>query len=311
MNHILVISSNDLETYQDLFKNTDLSQATAHFSDGSDAELAKRCNIWFGSPSLIAPLLAQSIVPEWIQSTWAGVEPLLQAEMPTSYTLTNMRGIFNRLIAEYAVGHIFSHELNVKSHLSSHAEKRWNPIAPRLVKGKTAGILGVGEIGGEIARLCKAVGMNVWGYTRSSTDCEAVDRYFHGDQLGECVAGADYLISIMPNTAASTNLLNKDVFTKMKPTALLINAGRGTAIVDDDLLWALRSGEIGGAVLDVFRQEPLPADNRFWDEPNLLVTSHTAAPTLPADAVQIFVENYERFAAGGPLKFVVDFARGY
>lgn len=311
MNNILIISDEALATFTQLIKAADLPDATIYASDGSDPAIAEKCNIWFGSPALIAPHLQQGIVPDWVQSTWAGVEPYVRPNMPTNYKLTNMRGIFNRLIAEYAVGHIFSHELNVRKHHVSQAEQKWNPIPPRPIAGKTAGILGVGEIGGEIARLCKAIGLTVWGYTRSSEDCAAVDRYFHGDEVGQFAAGVDYLISIMPNTPASEDLLDRSVFEQMQPGALLINAGRGTAIVDDDLLWALRSGPLGGAVLDVFREEPLPADHPYWHEPNVLVTSHTAAPTIPADAVPVFVENYHRFIANKQLKFAVDFERGY
>lgn len=313
MNKILVITQSKLDRYQQVLEAAELPQASLFFADSLEkgASLAPNCNIWFGSPALTAPLLKEGPVPQWIQSMWAGVEPFVKPGMPTSYTLTNMRGIFNGLIAEYAVGHIFNHALNVRQHLESNQAAAWAPIWPQRVTGKTAGILGVGEIGCEVARLCKAVGMTTWGYTRSSEGCPHIDRYFHGDRLGELAEGVDYLISIMPNTPASSNLLNLEIFRRMKPTALLINAGRGTAIVDEDLLMALSAGEIAGAVLDVFREEPLPKDHPFWQESNLIITSHTAAPTLPSDAAPVFIENYQRFLAGKPLNYMIDFEKGY
>ncbi|MEM7799604.1 MAG: NAD(P)-dependent oxidoreductase, partial [Chloroflexota bacterium] len=241
MNEILVITRSKLDEYKRLLEAARLSDATFYFADSptTGMSIAATCNIWFGSPSMIAPLLKEGLLPQWIQSMWAGIEPFVQPDMPTGYTLTNMRGIFNALIAEYAVGHIFSHALNYRQHLSSQSEQRWNPLWPQRVAGKRVGILGVGEIGGEVARLCRAVGLTVWGYTRTSEGCPYIDRYFHGEGLGEMAEGVDFLISIMPNTPASSNLLNRDIFKRMKSTALLINAGRGSAIVDDSLLWAL------------------------------------------------------------------------
>ena len=310
---ILVISKEGLEDYKNIlthYKTTLPNDPEVYFTDCVDQQLASQCNIWFGSPSLIAPLLKQGVIPEWVQSTWAGVEPYVVEDMPTSYQLTNMRGIFNDLIAEYAVGHMMSHALNVRLHVQTNAERNWNPVAPQRIAGKTAGILGVGEIGSQVARLCKASGMKVYGYTRSSEDCEHVDQYFHGS-LEEMAPHVDYWVNIMPNTPSTIDVLNKTIFDKMKDGAVVINAGRGKAIVDSDLLEALDSGKVNAAILDVFRQEPLPASSEYWTHPKVLVTSHTAAPTEPKDAVPVFLENYQRFCTGESLHYQVDFERRY
>lgn len=312
-NRILVATDAGLDVYKAHFEAANLSDATLVFTDDPTeaAHLAPTCPIWFGSPSFLAPLLYHA-VPTWIQSTWAGVEPYLLPNMPTNYTLTNMRGVFNELAAEFAVGHVFGHAQLITTHAASNVNHQWNAVYPVRVAGKTAGILGVGEIGNEVARLCKAVGMTVFGYTRSSEGSVHVDKYFHGEEeLLKMVPLVDYLISILPNTPASSNTLHRGVFEKMKATCVIINLGRGTAIVDDDLLEAIQQGTIGGAVLDVLRHEPLPADHPFWKERNILITSHTAAKTIPEDAFKVFVANYERFRNGEDLKYQIDFARGY
>ncbi|MDH3281035.1 MAG: D-2-hydroxyacid dehydrogenase, partial [Gammaproteobacteria bacterium] len=119
------------------------------------------------------------------------------------------------------------------------------------------------------------------------------------------------LVSVLPDTPDTTKLLDHDVFTAMKPTALLINAGRANVIDDEALIEALVSRTLAAAVLDVFRQEPLPASHPFWSTPGLIITSHTAAVTLPRDVVPIFVDNFERLCRNAPLNYLIDRDRGY
>jgi len=319
LNHILVATKEGLEDYRSILSASDLRHAELHFTSDPSLDLAARCNVWFGAPSIAAQLLLVESntnsrpTPDWIQSTWAGVEPLVKPGMPSNYVLTNMRGIFNDVASEYVLGHIFGYALRIRQHLECNSSRRWNPtVTPDRVAGKTVGILGVGEIGGSIAKSCKAVGLNVYGWTRSSEGCPHVDEYYHGQAgLISMAPVVDYWVCVMPNTPASANTLNKSVFDQMKRGALVINMGRGTAIADDDLLVALEEGVVGAAVLDVFREEPLPTTHPYWSCENVLITSHTAAKTMPSDAVSVFVDNYRRFVAEQDLKYVVDFDRGY
>lgn len=314
VNKILVVTKEGLDDYKRILTETPLPNSPQlYFTDYADIDLALQCNIWFGSPALIAPLLksCEASPPEWVQSTWAGVEPYVVDGMPTNYVLTNMRGIFNEFIAEYAVGHMLSHALNVRHHVVSNAQQKWNPVHPKRLAGQTAGILGVGEIGSEVARLCKAMGMTVHGYTRSSEDCKYVDQYFHGDSISDMAPLVDYWVNIMPNTPSTIGILETEIFKKMKNGAVIINAGRGKAICDEDLLEALDTGQVDAAILDVFRTEPLPPEHPYWKHPKVLITSHTAAPTEPKDAVPVFIDNYERWCSGAPVQFQVVFERGY
>lgn len=307
-NIVAVLNRHETGPYNQLLTEREWPNANISF-DPADIPQA---NILFGEPDLIIPHFPAAKKLVWLQSTWAGVEPFLKPNVKKDYTLTNARGIFGRTIAEYALTYILAHERHLLAHAQRQHTQVWEPVLPGRLHNKTLGIIGVGSIGTVVAQLFKGLGLTVLGYTRSSQHSAAVDRYFHPPTgLTKMAAVCDYMLNVMPSTPASTDLLNAAIFKAMRPTALLINAGRGTAIVDDDLIVALNDGEIAGAVLDVFRQEPLAAEHPFWTTPNCLITPHTAAPSYPEDVLPIFHDNYLRFVEGRPLKYVVDFEKGY
>ncbi|HRQ32268.1 MAG TPA: D-2-hydroxyacid dehydrogenase, partial [Anaerolineales bacterium] len=190
-------------------------------------------------------------------------------------------------------------------------EHRWDGSTTGMVRGKTIGLLGVGSIGAEIARTAKHFEMTVRGYTRSSEDCRDVDAYYHGNDLIEFANELDYLVSVLPNTVETRRIVDASLLNALPSHAIFINVGRGNAVDESALIHALESKQIAGAVLDVFDQEPLPTDHPFWTTPNLLITFHTSAPSLPEDIVRIFRENYLRYLRGEELKYKVDFERGY
>lgn len=316
MAHKILVLTDEVGRYQALMDAYQWPQAERHFATtAAEAEAhIGSADILFGSPAKIAPQLARAKRLKWVQSTWAGVEPFVQPNMRQDYRLTHVKGIFGRLIAEYALTYILAHERHLHTHAADQQAGVWEPKLTGYLQHKTLGIIGVGSIGGDVARLFKGLGVTVWGFTRQSESCDAVDRYFHPNSaagLLDMAAGVDYLLTTMPHTPESENMLDKTVFQAMKRTALLLNTGRGSSIVDADLIAALEDGEIAGAILDVFRQEPLPADHPFWTTKNLTITPHTSAPSFPKDVVPIFHQNYVRFVAGEPLAFQVDFARGY
>jgi phosphoglycerate dehydrogenase-like enzyme len=177
--------------------------------------------------------------------------------------------------------------------------------------GKTiVAILGVGKIGLTVAHACQQLGMKVYGYTRTSENCPDIDRYFHHSL--ECMApDVDYWVNVMPNTPQTVNILHKSVFDCMKVGTVIINVGQGTAIVEEDLCQALDSGKVDTAIIDVVCDKPLPLDSKLWCHLKVLITSHTAAPTEPSDAVNIFLDDYQRFYTNEPLRFQVDFQHWY
>jgi len=172
-------------------------------------------------------------------------------------------------------------------------------------------LLGVGSIGAEVALTAKFFGMNVRGYTLDSENSKHVDAYYHGVDLSKFANGLDYLVSILPNTKYTHKIINADLLNALPSHALVINVGRGPAVDESALLEALNHNKIAGAVLDVFEQEPLPKSHPFWTTQNLLMTFHTAAPSLAEDITNLFLENYELFIEGKPLMYQVDFEKGY
>src|SRR5579862_7373621 len=266
-----------------------------------------RVEIVFGEPSLIRPELPRLTAVRWVQSTWAGVEPLLDASLRRDYTLTNARGVFGPLMTEYVFGYMLAHERRMFEKLASQQSGRWDPSPPGTLRGKTIGLIGVGTIGAALAKTAKHFGMHVKGYTRASATCADVDAYFHGDDRLAFAVDLDYLVSIAPDTSRTRRLVDAALLAALPARAVFVNPGRGAIVDEQALAAALQANRLAGAVLDVFEQEPLPPDHVFWRTPNVVITSHTAALSVPSDIAPLFVENYRRFAAGQPLRFLVNF----
>lgn len=269
------------------------------------------CEIVFGEPDQVRGLLPALPALRWVQSTWAGVEPLLAPGLRRDYALTNARGVFGPLMAEYVFAYLLLHERRVLLRLEAQRQARWEPALTGTLRGKTLGLLGVGSIGGHLAGAARQLGLHVHGYTRQSESCPAVEAYFHGADLLRFACGLDYLVCVLPGTLATRKIVDAALLAALPPHAVLINAGRGSAVDETALVTALEQGRLAGAVLDVFEQEPLPPEHIFWCTPNLLVTSHTAAPSLPQELTALFIENYQRYASGQPLNHLVSFEAGY
>jgi phosphoglycerate dehydrogenase-like enzyme len=272
---------------------------------------AAHCDIVLGAPSMIAKELGNLPNLKWVQSTWAGVEPLLDPSLRRDYILTNARGVFGGLMSEFVFGYLLAHERKIFELAQAQQRKEWKHFLTGTLRGKTIGLLGVGSIGAEVARTAKSFNMTVRGYTRSSEDCEFVDEYFHGGELLKFANGLDYLVSILPNTKETRKLVDADLLSALPPHCVFINVGRGSAVDDSALADALENDKLAGAVLDVFEQEPLPQEHPFWVTKNLQMTFHTSAPSFPEDIARVFIENYRRYIEGKPLKYQVDFERGY
>ncbi len=214
-------------------------------------------------------------------------------------------------MSEYILGYLLAYERRIFQRLEDQKNKRWDDSDTGTLRGKTIGLLGVGSIGADVARTAKFFGMTVRGYTMGSETSSDVDKYYHGNDLLDFATGIDYLVNILPNTKDTRKIINADLLNILPSHALVINVGRGPAVDESALLEALHQNKIAGAVLDVFEKEPLPKDHPFWTTPNLLITFHTAAPSLPEDIAKIFIENYKLFIEGKPLKYQVDFEKGY
>src|SRR5262245_56560054 len=301
--HRLLILSKHVEAYRALIEAARLQDLAIGSEPTADIVL--------GEPSLIRDLLPQLPALRWVQSTWAGVEPLLDPSLRRDYVLTNARGVFGGLMSEYVFGYLLARERLIFAKHASQREGRWDPAPPGTLRGKQIGLLGVGSIGAALARTAKHFGMRVKGYTRSSERCPDVDAYFHGDDRAAFAADLDYLVCVMPNTGATRHLVDAEFLAALPPRAVFVNPGRGSSVDEAALVRALTEGRLAGAVLDVFQTEPLPADHPLWRAPNTIITSHTAALSFPEDIAPIFIENYRRLLAGQPLNYRVNFEAGY
>ncbi|MBT8048095.1 MAG: D-2-hydroxyacid dehydrogenase [Xanthomonadales bacterium] len=263
-----------------------------------------------GQPDLVAEVLADMPEVAWVQSSWAGVTPLLDAGR-SDYQLTGVKDTFGPQMTEYVLAYLLAHELKLFERLGRQANRSWWAQPSGTLKGKTIGIMGTGSIGSHIARLVGLFGARIIGFSLSGAPVEGFDRVFAGDRLADFLADPDYIVCVLPDTPGTRHLLDAEAFKLMKSHALLVNIGRGTVVDEAALVQALEAGELAGAVLDVFQQEPLPPDSPLWHSPGAILTGHVAARSLPQDIAGIFIENYRRYCAGERLRYRIDFDRGY
>jgi phosphoglycerate dehydrogenase-like enzyme len=300
----LLILSRDADEYKQLIESANL----AHLELSTETEQSE---IVLGEPKLIRDALPRLTSLKWVQSIYAGVEPLVAPGQRHDYVLTNARGVFGELMSEYVFGYLLFHEKKMLERITAQESGQWQRLESGVLRGKTLGLLGVGSIGAHLAETAKHFGMKVEGYTRSNKTSPHVDRYYHGDDLLSFAAGLDYLVSVLPRTADTDKLVNAAVLDALPPHAVLINVGRGNAVEEPALVRALNEGRLAAAILDVFEQEPLPEGHPFWKTPNLYMTFHTSAISYPEDITKLFIENFQLYIEGKPLKYVVDFERGY
>ena len=263
-----------------------------------------------------APAGVLSAMPKlrWIQSMTAGVEGWLAVpDLPAGVTLTCARGTHKESMPENIVAGLLYVAKPYAAAAANQKQGKWVSTVAQPINGKTLGILGLGAIGQEVARIAGALGMRVIGTRRRPEPMEYVEAVLPPERTDEVLAQSDFVLLLLPATPETDNIMDAERLAKMKPTAWLLNFGRGHLIRDDDLVAAVRAGTIAGAVLDVFRQEPLPEDHPFWGTEGILVLPHIGGPHPQRDRIvaRLFVENLRRFLDGEPLKEVVDRAAGY
>jgi phosphoglycerate dehydrogenase-like enzyme len=227
--------------------------------------------------------------------------------------ITNFREIYNDHIGAHIVAFVLAFARGLHLYLPRQLRGQWEPepldTGVVHLPESTALIVGVGGIGGEAARLCAAFGMRVIGVDpRRGQAPPGMDELHRPEALDDLLPRADFVILTVPHTPATEGMMHRGRFRLMKRTAFFINIGRGMTTRLDDLVAALETGEIAGAGLDVFEEEPLPAAHRLWTMPGVLITPHTAGygPYLDDRRLEILLDNCRRFAAGRPLRNVVD-----
>jgi len=273
-----------------------------------------------GGTSITAELLAAAPRLRWLQATSAGVEEFLIPELrDRPITLTNFSGVAAPNIAEHVLALVLAFARGLKPLLERQARRDW-PEEDRSVptfelSGQILGVVGMGDIGDEVAKRAHALGMRVIATQRHEEEPPAyVERLLTGeDGLDELLPIADHVVLCLPLTAETRHTIGAAELARMQPSAYLYNIGRGDLIDQDGLIEALCAGRIAGAGLDVATPEPLPPESRLWDLPNVLITDHTAGetPRYWDRGIELVVDNLRRFLAGEPLQNVVDTRAGY
>jgi phosphoglycerate dehydrogenase-like enzyme len=251
---------------------------------------------------------------KWIQATTAGVEEWLgDAGLRREVTLTCARGTHRLSMPENILGAIFHITKPYMAIALDQRESKWTRRMSVPLVGKTLGILGLGTIGQELARKAAALELRVIGTKRSTQPIAHVEKVYPPEATDEVLGQADFVVLLLPTTPATENSINAARLKAMKPTAWLLNFARGALIVDDDLIAAVKAGTIAGAILDVFREEPLPVSHPFWKTEGIMVLPHLGGghPKRRETVAALFAENARRLLAGEPLTAVVDRVRGY
>jgi len=261
-----------------------------------------------------AGLLARMPALRWIQALTVGIDNwLARPDLTASIALTCARGSHRVQMPENILGALFHLTKPYAQAASDQRERRWVRRVSAPLAGSTLGILGLGAIGQELARKAAALEMRVIGTKRSAAPLPHVERVYPPSALDEVLGQSDYVLLLLPLTAETDNLMNAQRFKAMRKSAYLLNFGRGALVVDEDLVAAVKAGTIAGAVLDVYRKEPLPAEHPFWNTEGILVLPHIGghAQGRDADVARIFADNVRRYLTGEPLNELVDRSRGY
>ncbi|MDH3194690.1 MAG: D-2-hydroxyacid dehydrogenase [Hyphomicrobiales bacterium] len=238
---------------------------------------------------------------KWVQALGTGLDNIIDApSLSAKAIISSTRGIHGKPMSEAAFLFMLALSRDFPRALKAQRSHEWDRWPARLLHGKTVGILGVGLIAQDLAPRCKAFGMTVVGISRTPREMPGFDRFRHRDQLAEAVGDLDFLILLVPYENATRNIVDAHIFEAMKPSAYLINIARGGVVDEAALMEALQTGQIAGAAIDTFVQEPLPGDHRLWDAPNILITPHNAAlnETYIDDALPQFEHNLRHFLAG-------------
>ena len=241
-----------------------------------------------------------------VLNLWAGVERIVGNPTLTQPLCRMVDPGLTEGMVEWVVGHTLRHHLGMDRHIVNPGH-HWNPTCPPLARERPVTILGMGALGAACAAALRGLNFPVTGWSRT-----AKPGCLHGeDGLRQALATAQVLVTLLPRTAETENLVNADRLAQLPRGAVILNPGRGALIDDAALLDALDRGNIGHATLDVFRVEPLPPDHPFWSHPKVTVTPHIAADTRASSAARVLAENIRRGEAGEPFLHLVDRQRGY
>jgi phosphoglycerate dehydrogenase-like enzyme len=298
---------------------------TAHVAIGNSPEAFKNAAAsaavifnWSGSLPLIREVFLKSPAVRWVHSRSAGLERTLFPELIASdVIMTNGSGVFSPSLGEFALGAILYFAKDFRRMIRNQMAGVWEPFDVLPISSQTVGIVGYGDIGRAVATRVQAMGMKVLAVKRhvpaKSNSDPLADQIYSPDHLIEMLSRCDYVVVAAPLNAETTGMIGEAEFAAMRPSAVIINVGRGPVIDERAMIKALSDHKIKGAALDVFDEEPLPKSHPFYKLENVLLSPHCAdhTPDWLDNAMRFFIPQFERFRRGEPLLNVVDKKLGY
>ena len=310
--HLLILSDQS-QAYASELKSRELEGLEIHLATNAEVDpaLLAEIDIILGRPDLTVHVLEYTKKLRWIQSSFAGIKPFCDSGIPNACILTGVKDIFSPLMSEYVFAYMLALERNLFQMRQHQFSALWTKTSYRSLSCLTIGICGLGSIGMHLASTAAHFGMHVSGLSRSGAKTPNVNRSYRASEILDFVPDLDYLVCALPHTDETTHMINEQVIQAMKPSAVLINVGRGATVDEQAIAKALHARRLRAAVLDVFDAEPLDASSPLWRLENAYITPHIAATTFPRDIVNLFCENYQRYRQGLPLKFIIDLERGY
>lgn len=322
--NLLVVSPRDHYALRNLAQVKELADISISNDEAELQHLGKDADILLhtsltGKTVAFGKVWPHTAKVKWVHSLSAGVEKvLIPAFRESPVPLTNARGVFKRSLAEFAVLGMLYFSKRVRRLVESQRAHKWDDFSTEFIENKIMGIVGYGEIGRECALLAKPLGVKIYAVRRNpsrSANDPLLDRIFTPDELPKMLAETDVLVAAAPLTPETKHMLGESAFRAMKPSAIVINVGRGPVIDEAALIRALAEKRLGGAALDVFETEPLAADSPLWDMENVLISPHCTDRTVNPDwldlSMQCFVDNFQRYLKGQPLENLVDKKAGY
>jgi glyoxylate/hydroxypyruvate reductase len=277
-----------------------------HIGDPAEIDYAL---VWRPEPGFLASLPNLKL----ILSLGAGVDHLLgDPQLPRHLPIVRLVDPhMTDAMSEYVILQVLRLHRHDLDYRTQQQERVWRELDQKNAVARRVGILGFGELGRDAAKKLRTLGFDVAAWSRGEKTVAGIESYAGAEGLRLLLARSEILVCLLPLTAETEGILNARNLALLPRGAALVNVSRGAHLVEDDLLAGLASGQISGAVLDVFHDEPLPVDHPFWHHPRVVVTPHVAAFTNPATAAPIILDNIRRFEEGRPLLNRVDPARGY
>ncbi len=322
--NLLVVSPPDHYSLRNLSQINDLAAISISNDEAEIKKLGKDADTLLYT-SLTGKTVAFSKVwphtpkVRWVHSLSAGVEKVLIPDfIDSAVPLTNARGVFKRSLAEFAVLGMLYFTKRVRRLVESQRAHKWDDFSTEFLENKIMGIVGYGEIGRECALLAKPLGVKIYAVRRNpsrSANDPLLDKIFASADISKMLGEIDVLVAAAPLTPETKHMVGESVFRAMKPSAIVINVGRGPVVDEEALVCALAEKRLGGAALDVFETEPLSSGSPLWDMENVLISPHCTDRTTHPDwldlSMQCFVDNFHRYVKGQPLENIVDKKAGY